>query len=231
MRSSLKFRFSQPWQFNGKDAIFVEFTFSGGKADGNRAWGDTDPAFEYKLDSMPEAQWRGGAAKQSYPDDKKSGCVDSYFGTKFVPATLDAKVSGTSTVRLDVYASYTAPNAPLLLALGVAGREKGVRVTSSCNLFYPDLTSSLAILVLPTPTKFTSSASISAPRQAAWQNFWMQAAWFDSKSNALKLSNAIRIAATASGIVPFATSYVAGGTRFNVWTSLSKGLPYVRYDL
>lgn len=235
VRSSLQFRFSQPWQYNGKDAIFFEFVFSGGVADGNRTWPDTSSEFEYKLDSMPESAWRGaGGGKQSYPDDKSSGCVDSAFDfpTKKVPAYLDANLSGSSDITLSIDAYYTAPNTPLLLALGLAGVPQGGDVGVGCNRFYPDLLTPLAILVLPAPSsKYVSSAKITAPRQTSWKDFWMQAIWFDSKDSSLKLSNAMRVSTSQSGIIPAATSYVAGGTNYNVWTSSEKGMPFIRYDL
>jgi polyhydroxyalkanoate synthesis regulator phasin len=59
-QNCLNFRFDQPFEYNGKDAIFVEFVFSGGKAEDGRRWeGDLPYGFEYFLDSMPEeGGWR-----------------------------------------------------------------------------------------------------------------------------------------------------------------------------
>ena len=59
-QSALNFRFDQPFEYNGKDAIFVEFVFTGGKAVDGREWkGDLPFGFEYFLDSMPESGgWR-----------------------------------------------------------------------------------------------------------------------------------------------------------------------------
>ena len=59
-QNSLNFRFDKPFAYNGKDAIFVEFVFSGGKAEDGRPWkGDLPFGFEYFLDSMPEeGGWR-----------------------------------------------------------------------------------------------------------------------------------------------------------------------------
>lgn len=229
--NSLNFRFSTPWVYNGKDAIFFEFTFSGGKAANNQPWiGTTPKGFEYYLDSMPQSAWRGGASKQSYPDYKSAVCYDSAYGTK-VSASLDASVSGTSTVSLDMSAYYTSPTDPVLVALSVAGTPSGVDVGGACNLFYPDLHAPLAILVLTTPSKGVSSANVRAPRQSAWTDFWLQAAWFDSKTRAFKLTNAMRVSATPGRIIPVATSYIAGSTKFSVWTAAAKGLPYMRYDI
>ncbi len=59
-QNALNFRFDKPFEYNGKDAIYVEFVFSGGKAEDGRPWeGDLPFGFEYYLDSMPEAGgWR-----------------------------------------------------------------------------------------------------------------------------------------------------------------------------
>ena len=59
-QNALNFRFDQPFEYNGKDAIYVEFVFSGGKTEDGRLWeGDLPFGFEYYLDSMPEAGgWR-----------------------------------------------------------------------------------------------------------------------------------------------------------------------------
>ena len=59
-QNCLNFRFDQPFNYNGKDPIYVEFIFDGGKTEDGRTWeGDLPYGFEYYLDSMPEAGgWR-----------------------------------------------------------------------------------------------------------------------------------------------------------------------------
>ncbi|XZE55072.1 hypothetical protein SH139x_001063 [Planctomycetaceae bacterium SH139] len=59
-QNALNFRFDKPFEYNGTDAIYVEFVFSGGKTEDGRPWeGDLPFGFEYYLDSMPEAGgWR-----------------------------------------------------------------------------------------------------------------------------------------------------------------------------
>jgi translation initiation factor 1 (eIF-1/SUI1) len=59
-QNSLSFRFDKPFEYNGKDAIYVEFKFSGGTAEDGREWkGELPYGFEYFLDSMPEVGgWR-----------------------------------------------------------------------------------------------------------------------------------------------------------------------------
>ncbi|MBC8356900.1 MAG: hypothetical protein H8E66_33430 [Planctomycetes bacterium] len=59
-QNALNFRFDNPFEYNGTDAIYVEFVFSAGKTEDGRPWeGDLPFGFEYYLDSMPEAGgWR-----------------------------------------------------------------------------------------------------------------------------------------------------------------------------
>lgn len=59
-QNCLNFRFDKPFKYNGKDAIYIEFTFKGGTTEDDRKWeGDLPYGFEYFLDSMPEAGgWR-----------------------------------------------------------------------------------------------------------------------------------------------------------------------------
>ncbi len=59
-QNALNFRFDKPFQYNGEDAIYIEFVFDGGKAIDGRKWeGDLPYGFEYYLDSMPESGgWR-----------------------------------------------------------------------------------------------------------------------------------------------------------------------------
>ncbi|MEC9094977.1 MAG: hypothetical protein VX776_00005, partial [Planctomycetota bacterium] len=68
-QNCLNFQFDKPFMYNGKDAIYVEFTFSGGKAEDGRNWeGDLPYGFEYFLDSMQQiGGWRmAGEAKGLY---------------------------------------------------------------------------------------------------------------------------------------------------------------------
>lgn len=83
-KNSLRFRFDKPFQYNGKDAIFVEFQFSGGKAIDGRAWkGEVPFGFEYYLDSMPAVGgWRkaveGGLEGRLYRGPTRVPAATSY---------------------------------------------------------------------------------------------------------------------------------------------------------
>ena len=89
-QNSLSFRFDEPFEYNGKDAIYVEFKFSGGTADDGREWkGELPKGFEYFLDSMPEiGGWRIAL------EDSRSGGV--YRGPARVAAVTSYTAGGQS---------------------------------------------------------------------------------------------------------------------------------------
>ncbi len=80
LQNSLSFRFDQPFEYNGKDAIYVEFKFSGGTADDGREWkGELPFGFEYYLDSMPESGgWRVAEEPRGLYRSPRVEAVTSY---------------------------------------------------------------------------------------------------------------------------------------------------------
>ena len=73
--------------YNGKDAIYVEFTFSGGKTEDARKWeGDLPYGFEYYLDSMQQiGGWRmAGEAKGLYLPPRVEAVVSYTAGGQSV---------------------------------------------------------------------------------------------------------------------------------------------------
>ena len=239
VRNLLSFGFTQPWNYNGKDAIFLEFQFSGGVADNNVSWvGGTPKGFEYYLDSMPEAMWRGSGANQSFPgkgSKSSTPCYDSAFKSstkgKGNAASLNISLSSGTTIELGIRSYYTSQKSPVIYALGVAGNTAGLDIGTGCTRLYIDFAKPTALLFLPAPNNKSAYASLTlrAKQQTWMKEFWVQAGWADSTTQKLLLTNAVRAPVTAGTLVPAATSYMAGGTKFNVWTSAPKGMPFMRY--
>ena len=93
-QNALNFRFDEPFQYNGKDAIYVEFVFDGGKAVDGREWDrDLPYGFEYYLDSMPES---GGWRVAENPEGLDRS------------AAIKMKQSKTFGPRVEAAVSYTA---------------------------------------------------------------------------------------------------------------------------
>jgi hypothetical protein len=230
VRNSLTFRFSRPWTYNGKDAIFLEFRFSGGVADNNVPWNGPTPAgFEYYLDSMHASAWRGKGKGQTYP--KKSTCADSLFGGKLVAAFDTTATVKSGSLYLTMQSYYTAPSSVAVYMLTVAGNPKGLDVGAACNLFYLDPTSPILVFLAATDAKGFGYLSLTAPLAPWMKEFWAQGAWFDSKTAQFKLMPAVQAPVGSTGVIPYVTSYVASKTGFSVWTAAAKGLPYIRYEL
>ena len=86
-QNALSFRFDEPFEYNGKDAIYVEFVFDGGKAVDGREWeGDLPFGFEYYLDSMPQSGgWRvAEPAKGLYRSPRVEAAVSYTAGGQSV---------------------------------------------------------------------------------------------------------------------------------------------------
>ena len=242
IRNLLSFRFKQPWAYNGKDAIFLEFRFSGGVADNNVPWvGGTPKGFEYYLDSMPEAMWRGSGANQSFPSKASKGaaaCVDSGFKGSGKGKVLASYLTATASLKtgamaeLGIYSYYTSQKNPVIYALGLGGNTTGFDIGTGCTRLYLDFAKPTALLFLPAPNNKAAYATLNlkAKREVWMTTFWVQAGWADTATKRLLLTNAVRASLGKASAVPAATSYVAGGTRFNVWTSAPKGMPYMRYE-
>jgi hypothetical protein len=231
---SLSFRFSTPWAYNGNDAIFLEWQFSGGVADNNVPWvGPTPRGFEYFLDSMTESMWEGSEKpSRTYPP-KLLPCYDSEFfksGTGKTVATIDAWLSGTTMAELVVATNYTATKSPVLYAVGLAGNAQGLDLGAGCNLLHVDFTSPTVLFYLPAPNNKTAYASLTrrARRQSWMKEVWVQAAWADSQSQGLKLTHAVQATLGSIKPVPVFASYAT--PNFSVWNQGQKGLPYMRYE-
>ncbi|MEM7457623.1 MAG: hypothetical protein AAF456_25055 [Planctomycetota bacterium] len=82
-QNCLNFRFDEPFEYNGRDAIYVEYVFAGGTTEDGREWeGDLPYGFEYFIDSMPEiGGWRhasGGRRGGVYTGEARVEAVCSY---------------------------------------------------------------------------------------------------------------------------------------------------------
>ena len=228
--SSLRFRYSTPFLYNGKDSMFLEFQFSGGVAANNQAWvGNTPKGFEYYLDSMTQADWRGTGGKGGGTIYTKSkACYDSWF--QKAGAKLSMSLKGTTQIELGIQTYYTSPVDPVIYGLSLAGNPTGASIGAGCNPLY--LSTPVILLPQAAPRNSTGSASVTlkGTRQTYMKEFWAQAGWPDSKTGQLKLTNAVKITQPSSGgtLVPFVVSYQVG--TFQVWTAAPKGIPFTRYE-
>jgi hypothetical protein len=236
VQGSLRFRYSTPFLYNGKDSMFFEFQFTGGVAANNKVWvGNTPKGFEYYLDSMSQDDWRGttgggkgggngGGTKYGNPKP----CYDSWFSK--AGAYLTMSLTGATQIELGIQTLYTSPVDPVIYGLSLGGSTTGVPIGASCNNLH--LSAPLILLPQPAPRNSRASASVllKGTRQASMKEFWGQAGWLDSKTRQFKMTNAVKITQpSGSGKeVPFVVSYQVGA--FQVWTAAPKGTPFTRYE-
>jgi len=238
VQNSLSFSFSQPWIYNGKDAIFIEFTFKGGTSPAAIKWDPTwvpPKEFIYYLDTQNAAAW-GGTTKPIayYPGGKVAKpCYDSDFPKS--PVVLNLRVDDQPTLGINVLTQFTSKSSPVLHLIGVQGNPKGLNIGAGCNYLYMDVTVPMAILVQPAPNNGfgLATTSLKTPRQSWMKEIWVQGAWIETKSKKLMLTKAARYTfnATSTGTRAAASPQdpkAKGG--FIVWTKEPKYLPFIKYD-
>ena len=241
VQSSLSFSFSKPWVYNGKDAIFIEFTFKGGTSPSTIKWEPQwvpPKEFMYMLDTQSQEAWSGVTKPITYfpPIKSKTGkpCYDSDFPKS--PVRLDLRVDAQATLGIHVLTQYTSKSSPVLHLIGVRGNPKGLAIGAGCHYLYMDPTVPMAILAQPAPNNGfgLATSSLQTPRQTWMSEIWVQGAWLESKTKTLMLTQAARFTfKTQSKGTPAAASLqdpkAKGG--FLVFTDAPKYLPFIRYDL
>lgn len=230
VQSSLRFRYASPWMYNGKDSMFLEFRFAGGVAANNQPWiGSTPKGFEYYLDSMSQADWRGNGKGGGTSYGNSTSCFDSAFSNgKGTAARLNLSLTGTTQIALAIQSYYTAPKNPVIFALGLAGSTTGIDIGARCNKLH--VAAPLFLLPQSPPYNKAGAASLTLKgvRQSYMKEFWAQAGWADSTTGGFKLTNAVKVTQPTGGsLVPYVASYQVG--TMQVWTA-TKGLPYTRYE-
>ncbi len=243
-KNSVGFTFSKPWVYNGKDAIFLRFKFSGGKADNNQPWKANQSGFEYFLDSMPHADWRitdlygAGYGKGKGKNGSKT-CYDSSFVSAKAPGYLKAWLrTPGGRVKFGMQTSYTAPKGPVLIALGTKGSAKGFDLATGCTGLFVDPTGPFAGVVLAAPNnaKGIQSASWDFPWKVWMTDLWVQAGWADSKTSRLRLTESYRFSInTPQRARIMATVTDPGGGKKDgevlfPWSFAPKYIPYIRYE-
>ena len=244
-QGSLAFTFSQPWMYDGQGAIFTDYTFSGGVLANSANWSAQFPnGFEYYLDTPSYQQWTGTSIvgkTQSVPASPPA-CVDSFFSRSSLrQVAATAGVTGNAKTRplqvaLSIKTERTSPNDPVLYAIGGVGSVAGFDIGAGCNRLHLDPSQPFLVLPQAAPNNRSGSASfsITADWQAWMKEFWVQAAWQDSSTSALKLTHATRVTEFSPASLPrMLTSYTTpsknGGLYLSQWFTGTKALPATRY--
>ena len=196
----LRFPFMKPWVYSAKKPIVTEYTFRGGTLANNGEWGRWAPV-GFFLDGE---YFNGGQARASVQQVPPTPppCHDSglwwfpsgsfTYGTATAYGRNNSATLGGKLV-FSHYSDNTAASAPVIHALGAGGIPNGLNVGSGCNKLYVDLSKPHVLLsTITDPTGRSDLMNWSTTWQSEFSSLgiWLQAAWPDSKTSALKLTAA-----------------------------------------
>ena len=202
LKRDLVFPFSSPFKFGGKNDLLLDYQFAGGSLDNSGSWNFTDPRFYY-LDGQSISTNPRSGISIGFPiagacaDSSLSqfpGAASSIAAITYSDKDPNPKFSG----KLRIYheTTFTAPNAPVLQALGLAGKPAGVSIGARCNKLFINL----GQLWFPiSGTADPNGQSGRSEYAAAWVpgfanlQLWTQGVWIDSKTGALSLTRARQV--------------------------------------
>ncbi len=202
----LRFPFRKPWAYTAKNAILMDYVFRGGSLSNQAPWSGGDRA-DYWLDTDHLFTTLKVATQQPLPlqavrcRDSAITALPGAAALTYAKATAHGPVVATLTLRnklqLEHYSYFTAPNAPVLHAIGLGGFNAGVNIGANCNLLYVDFKKPAALLSLgPTNSGGASGRMgwlVPWNKAFAGLELYIQAAWADSRTKALSLAGAIKL--------------------------------------
>jgi hypothetical protein len=231
------FPFKNVWVYTGKNDMLADYQFHGGTLANSARWTGSNTSYYY-MDGIPNQDYISGSG--TYMPTSANNCNDSALSS-----TTGAYTYGYATafhewyttytyrdkLRLYWYSYYTAPDKPVVLALGIGnGNTAGFDMGANCHRLYLDTSKPY---VLTTSTTQNTTSAYSNPNQIIipWLNTWqglrfhVQGAWADSKTGAFSLTRA------RSLVVPgYPTSPLKKRTLFHYNATLGYGLgPYSAY--
>ncbi len=254
LKGQLRVPFTKPWIYTGKNSILADYTFNNGKlANGYTLWTGTR-ASSYYMDSeyINTFSKRGGIERvpafaqiPKCNDSAITTTTGAYtYGYSYTYGAISSTITLRNKLLLYHYSYYTAPNAPVIHALGLGGSKTGVNLGANCNPLYVDL-SKLTILMtfktLPTVNNRPIGNSGTMGWLVPWAkglanlDLWIQAAWLDSKTKAFSLTSATHVT-LPNGLPPsklpaYKSLYrydTTSTTGFGPYTS-GYNFPYTRY--
>ncbi len=208
LKGKLRFPFTTPWAYTGKDSILVDFTFRGGTLANRGTWTGFQGSFYY-LDSETINAVVKGSTVVSIPAALPSApCHDSAitetaassnafaWGSAFAWGPSASNANYRNSLSVEHYSKFTAPAAKVIHAVGLGGYRAGVNIGARCNALYVDLTK--PHLLVPVTTDLSGFAGFT-PWLVPWtaalasMQIYVQAAWADSRTQHFSLTSAVRV--------------------------------------
>ncbi len=242
----LRFAFNSPFKYTGTNDLMLDYTFQGGQLGNGGSWGGQFPALRhYVLDGEAVSGSLVNGLARSIPQTGAI-CTDSYWsGSATTPALAEGRswVSGAtgSTVWVQYRTIVTAPDAPVIHAVGLGGSIPGIDLGAKCNRLHVDLRKPWVAAFLKTGPPRSAAATPWTRHTGTWAasmsrlTLYIQGAWTDSKSGAFALTRALEMVLPGgpppSQLPRQKTLYArsASATRAEVIPFYSAHNPYVRF--
>lgn len=247
-KGQLRFPFKNPWTYSGKKSILADYVFRGGTLANNATWNSTRSAYFY-LDGESINTTATTSTNQRVPSIPPQ-CNDSAitftsgaytYGYGYAYGKNGSTITLRGKLAFNHYSYYTAPEAPVVQALGTGGMPNGVNIGAGCNNLYVDLNKPLVLMGFQTLPPYGYSGimgwALDWRKEFAGLDLWLQAAWTDSKSKAFKLTAATNVTLpnrTPPDELPrYKTLYQRDNTQTTGFGPYTSGIyfPYTRYKL
>ncbi len=195
---ALRFPFSASWLNNGASDICLDFDFNGGTLANAKSWA-TNWYQTYYTDAF-----NGGDSSSGSYSVLGTGCTDSGFTAKgsgivftnVYSSRYTTNVSYQNMYKVSTRSRYTAKGKPVVHVVSLFGNKTGITFPGvSCEKVFIDMTKPLYIFAMIAGTDSRATTSLNfplIPYQKSLENipFFMQAAWDDSSTTALKFTYA-----------------------------------------
>ncbi|MHC4078741.1 MAG: hypothetical protein ACYST0_09935 [Planctomycetota bacterium] len=254
LKGKLRFPFSKPWVYSGKNDMLLDYSFQGGVLANAASWSGSR-AFSYYLDGENISTNSMSSLVERIPSTRQSpACNDSaitytgtgnnayMYGSAYTYGSNYSTLTYRNKLLFTHYSYYTAPEgAPVMHVIGLAGSTAGVDVGARCNRLHVDLAKPFFPIVLNTLKSNTSASSGTMGYLVPWDNamtrfdLHLQAAWNDSTTSAFSLTEALKIT-LPDGLPPdelprrkMAYAYPSSAASATSVTTSSYAQPFVRY--
>lgn len=211
----LRFPFTKPWSYTGKDEILMDYAFRGGTL-ANRGQWYIHESVPYHLDHELFRERKHGTPV-TLARSLTSPCADSASTVSASRANIQAHAfaygasSSILTLRnklqVEHHSYSTAPGAPVVHALGLAGSTTGVEIGARCNPVYVDFNKPVLLIPLHTLNDslgFSGVMGWAVPWDDGFSDvdIYAQAAWADSRTSAFSLTTAVKLTLPAGLPLP-----------------------------
>lgn len=209
-QGGLTMSFANAWVYSGVDDLLFDFRFLGGQLANQGAWwtgatGQKGPTTQpilrhYPLDGEQASTVRRPGLTRGMPTVPGPSCMDSAFGTggtgfASIEGSCHVAAGGGQDTHLEFRSLLTAPNAPVLKAVSTGRLSNGLQLGARCNRLFLDPATPWVLLPATTGPRvgYSPWVRLSAPWTGALSRaqLFVQAAWTDSVSNRLGLSQGL----------------------------------------